>query len=349
LEKLETLHVSGTPEEIGFAIGQKDAVSIHQQILQLFEFKAAQQVYSGSNYLKGLDAAARKVFPEYVLELEGMAKGAQVDYETLLIWNCRGDLPLLEDSIPESPENVPEGCTTILYPADNGNNAIIAHNEDGPPELNGHCSWLTVHPVEGQEFSAFHYPGMLPGHTFSINAHGLVQTINNIRTDDLQSGVPRHFICRAILDCKTMQEALMLLKRRDRAGGFHHSLGQPSGPSLLSVEAPPSGCVVNKIDSPTTHANHLLDEEFYGVSQTVTASSEFRQQMSEKLLSESTSADAKSILFHHRSKGLSIYRRPNDGVDDYAFTLATAVFEISAESVSWQIHLNKNTTPTLSN
>jgi hypothetical protein len=190
---------------------------------------------------------------------------------------------------------------------------------------------------------------MLPGHTFSINAHGLVQTINNIRTDDLQSGVPRHFICRAILDCKTMQEALMLLKRRDRAGGFHHSLGQPSGPSLLSVEAPPSGCVVNKIDSPTTHANHLLDEEFYGVSQTVTASSEFRQQMSEKLLSESTSADAKSILFHHRSKGLSIYRRPNDGVDDYAFTLATAVFEISAESVSWQIHLNKNTTPTLSN
>jgi delta 1-pyrroline-5-carboxylate dehydrogenase len=125
LEKLETLHVSGTPEEIGFAIGQKDAVSIHQQILQLFEFKAAQQVYSGSNYLKGLDAAARKVFPEYVLELEGMAKGAQVDYETLLIWNCRGDLPLLEDSIPESPENVPEGCTTILYPADNGNNAII--------------------------------------------------------------------------------------------------------------------------------------------------------------------------------------------------------------------------------
>ena len=62
-----------------------------------------------------LDAAARSVFPEYVLKLEGMARGTQVEYETLLVWNCRGDLPLYGDAIPESAKHSPEGCTTLLY------------------------------------------------------------------------------------------------------------------------------------------------------------------------------------------------------------------------------------------
>ena len=137
-----------------------------------------------------LDAAARSVFPEYVLELEGMGRGAQVEYETLLVWNCRGDLPLSDDAIPESAKHSPEGCTTLLYPAAKSSVAVIAHNEDGPPELDGHCSWFSVRQENGSKFSTFHYPGMLPGHTFSVNSHGLVQTINNIRVDDLQSGIP---------------------------------------------------------------------------------------------------------------------------------------------------------------
>jgi len=85
-----------------------------------------------------LDAAARSVFPEYVLELEGMARGAQVEYETLLIWNCHGDLPLADDKIQESAKHSPEGCTTLLYPAAKSSVAVIAHNEDG------HQNWMDI-------------------------------------------------------------------------------------------------------------------------------------------------------------------------------------------------------------
>ena len=349
LNKLETLEVSGTPEEIGFAVGKNMADSIRETVLPLAEFQQSQRNWKGSSYLKKLDEAARNVFPTYVLELEGMAQGAQVDYESLLIWNCRGDLPLLAGANPESAEHAPEGCTTLLYPSAEDADALIAHNEDGPPELDGHCRWLTVTQANGTKFSTFHYPGMLPGHTFSVNSHGLVQTINNIRVDDLQSGIPRHFICRAILDCNTLEEALVHLQRPDRAGGFHHSLGQPSRNNLLSVEAPASACVVKKISRPASHANHLLDEKFSGLSQTITDSSAFRQSMSEKLISESTSPDPKSILFHQPSQGLSIFRRPKDGADDYAFTLATGISRISASGVKWQIHLNKNELPALAN
>jgi len=83
---------------------------------------------------------ARYVFTKYVLELEGMSRVAQVEYETLLIWKCCGDLPLPDDAIPESAKHSQEGSTTLLYPAAKSSVAVIAHNEDVPPELDGHCS-----------------------------------------------------------------------------------------------------------------------------------------------------------------------------------------------------------------
>ena len=106
VNKLDALEVSGTPEEIGFAIGLADADSIREAVLPLTEFRNAQKFWKGSSYLKSLDVAARSVFPEYVLELEGMAGGAQVEYETLLIWNCRGDLPLPDAPQFRNPRNI---------------------------------------------------------------------------------------------------------------------------------------------------------------------------------------------------------------------------------------------------
>ena len=74
VNKLDTLEVSGTLEDIGFAIRKADAESIQEQKLQPAEFSETERTWYDSSYLKLLDAAARSVFPEYVLELEGMAR-----------------------------------------------------------------------------------------------------------------------------------------------------------------------------------------------------------------------------------------------------------------------------------
>ena len=137
---MDKLEVSVTLEDICFEIGQADADLIQKQVLQLAEFRETERTWQDSIYLKMLDAVTRSVFPEYVLELEGMGRGAHVEYETLLVWNCRGDLPLSDDAIPESVKHFPEGCTTFLYPAAKCSVAVIAHNEDGRPGLDGHCS-----------------------------------------------------------------------------------------------------------------------------------------------------------------------------------------------------------------
>ena len=62
VNKLDTLEVSGTREDIGFAIGQADADSIQKQVLQLAEFRETERTWQESIYLIMLDAATRIVF-----------------------------------------------------------------------------------------------------------------------------------------------------------------------------------------------------------------------------------------------------------------------------------------------
>ena len=49
VNKLETLEVSGIPEDIGFAIGQGDADSILKQVLQLAEFRETERTWQDSS------------------------------------------------------------------------------------------------------------------------------------------------------------------------------------------------------------------------------------------------------------------------------------------------------------
>ena len=49
---MDKLEVSGTPEDIGFAIGQADADSIQKQVLQLAEFRETERTWQDSSYFK---------------------------------------------------------------------------------------------------------------------------------------------------------------------------------------------------------------------------------------------------------------------------------------------------------
>ncbi len=245
------------------------------------------------------------------------------------MWNCRGDLRDLDPALDDG------GCTTVLLP---GDPAVIGHNEDGGETLAGLCFLCDVEPEAGPGFTAFCYPGMLPGHAFGVNRLGLVQTINNIRPHDLAVGVPRHVISRAVLDCRDLDEAVALLRRTDRAAGFHHALGQAGDKRLLSVEAPASGCAVVEALRPMAHANHLISEAYDGLAQDCQPSSHARQARADALIAAGALAagDPHAILFDRGNAALPILRNGNeDGNDGY--TLATVVFKITSRAVDWTV------------
>jgi len=331
------IEAGGDAYTFGRQIGERVGTAVKERVLGQPEFAEAAKVWKGSDHVSELSRLARTAFPRYHRELEGMAAGAGVDLEDLLIWNFRGDLRFRPGRSPAATAELADGCTTVMIPGDDKRPGIIAHNEDGAPELDGGCFWLSAEPDDGLAFEAYLYPGMLPGNAFAVNAAGLVQAINNIRAYDLKPGIPRHFITRAVLDCHTLDEAVAVIGREGRAGGFHHNLGQAGDRRLLSVEASASGCAVRELTVPSAHANHLMDESLVDIPQAVTDSSATRQTRADELVAEGVSeaADAEAVLADGK-----ILRRPGDGMDDYGRTLATGVFAIEAGRVHWTVHHN---------
>ncbi|MBT4888418.1 MAG: peptidase C45 [Rhodospirillales bacterium] len=337
---LKTITASGDAYSVGHMIGAAVAQSVHHMTVHNEEFLAVEQRWSGTLYIDQLIAAARQAFPQYVRELEGMADGMGIAFERAFLWNCRGDLRWPDDISPAVAAGLGEGCTTLIMPATGEQPAMIAHNEDGSADFHGHCVWISANPDYGPGFESYLYPGMMPGHTMGANRAGIVQTINNIRVHDLKPGVPRHFICRAILDCTTMDEACDLLKSDNRASGFHHNLGSAQEGLPASVEAPASGCIIKTVEaSPSAHANHLITPEFKNTNQEISRSSMVRQERADNLLKEGALGDGEPcrILFE-TLPGHEILRSPGDTGDDYGKTLGTGVFELDKNRLSIVIH-----------
>ena len=337
---IPSFEVSGSPYEIGHELGRRGAAGFRDRVRRLERFRALQRDWGGSDRLRQIEACARAALPRYVAEIEGIADGAEAPFADIFLWNCRGDFPGGGDQAGHADP----GCTSVMIAGD-GRPNVIAHNEDDDALLDGACFWVTVRPRDGLSFTSFYSPGLLPGHTFGFNERGLVQTINHVRPFDQKVGVPRGIVCRAVLGSATLDEALAVLCRDDRAGGFHHNLGQVGDRRLLSVEAPASGCAAREIDGIGVHANHLLHPDFARLRQEVAPSSARRQTRAEELAAEVLRVrDPLMVLGDDDGDGLPICRKGTYDTDP-GFTLATAVFEIEAQNLAWRVHAHPGESP----
>ncbi|TIU31017.1 MAG: peptidase C45, partial [Mesorhizobium sp.] len=270
----------------------------------------------------------RERFPRYWAELQGLAAGLELGFDDVFLWNCRGDIWAM----------APDGCTTVQLP---GSPHVIGHNEDGDPDFAGHCALAHVASAGGTPFTAFVYPGSVPGHTFAATSKGLVQTVNNIRPLAGGAGAPRMVLARAILDTSDLDAAVALLRSAPRAGAFHLTLAQSGDERLLSVEFTAQAVSVDSVDAARVHSNHLIHADTGRVSQIVTGSSGVRQRRGELLLGQTLDTDpqgrALGILWDAADPELPIYRTdPADS--DVENTLASAVFRVGADKVEWAVY-----------
>ncbi|RUV24687.1 carcinine hydrolase/isopenicillin-N N-acyltransferase family protein, partial [Mesorhizobium sp. M5C.F.Ca.IN.020.32.2.1] len=135
-----------------------------------------------------------------------------------------------------------------------------------------------------------------------------------------------------------------ILKRKDRASGFHHNLGEAKTRRLLSVEAPASGFAVREAVSPRAHANHLIFSDFDGQEQTITQSSRNRQAAADRMIAEGALADGpEAVLFDETAP---IYCDKSQH-HDVAQTLAIGVFTLFPDRVEWIVHAAPNALGTL--
>lgn len=319
---LAFLEASGSPHEIGAALGRFGRRAVHEHLVQTRAW-AAIVAHGRDARMRTMAARVEARFPRCFAELRGLAEGLGLPFDDVFAWNSRGDILAA----------APDGCTTVQLP---GARRVIAHNEDGDPGLRGSCAILYAMPTDGIAFTAFVYPGSLPGHAFAANDAGLVQTVNNIRSLDLGDGVPRMVLTRALLGCGSLDDAVATLRNTPRAGSFHLTLAQAGDPRLLGIEFTARTCSVREITAPAVHANHLVHPEMADERQIITASSGSRQRRADVLLGAGI-ADPLAILRDTGGPGLPI-RRDDPGDPDNENTLATAVFTLDRERLDWAIY-----------
>ncbi|MGM0639166.1 MAG: C45 family autoproteolytic acyltransferase/hydrolase [Pseudomonadota bacterium] len=316
--RLGWLEAAGGHREIGLALGRQGRRAVHERLMATplwQEVTAVRHV----PLVRHLLAATTERFPWVAEELTGLAEGLGLPLEMVAAWNCRGDLLA----------SVPDGCTTLVLP---GKAPQIAHNEDGLPCLDGACFLAQLRPAGQPALLTFCYPGSLPGHTFSLNAAGLVVTINNLRLTGVTPELPRMVLSRALLAQRDLAAALALLEATPRGAGFHYTLAQAGHAELLSVEVGGGGFSCRRLSAPALHANHGLDLD---LPQVITDSSWDRQCRGEALIAAGE-RDPLALLGDTGGPGLPICRRAPDDPDEEN-TLATALFRLTPEGVAWQV------------
>lgn len=322
---LSFIELEGTPYEIGAQLGRQARDIVNSYLIRTHAWASVMAFRRDSRILAAKTLVETR-FPRYWQELRGLADGLALPFDDVFAWNNRGDVWAM----------APDGCTTVQMP---GSPHVLAHNEDGHAGLRSGCALALIRSEGGKAFTAFVYPASLPGHTFAVTEAGLVQTVNNIRSQRAGDGLPRMVLTRAVLDCADMDEAVALITDAQRAGAFHLSLARAGDPRLLSVEFTHSRCSVEPLSRPRCHANHLIHPDTQGEEQVVTDSSRARQARGEELIGrlQRPDLDPLAILWDRASAALPVYREQPDDPDDEN-TLATAVFEIGADRISWRVY-----------
>lgn len=225
--------VQGTHYEIGRQIGQKLGRTIrefHAEHEAISKYAAYCETTIGRGFFNSLLEACELRYPQYLDELRGIADETGMSFERLFLSNLRHEV----QREVEEPEE--DGCSSIIV--NNDGHIIIGHNEDGNPIYGkyGYLLEVTITaPGQEEHFTAFSYPGILPGNAISTNKQGLVFTGNYIEQRDVAlNKIPWTFCCRAMLASRDIDEVCKIW--RDASHGISLNIGDARSQKVYNIE-----------------------------------------------------------------------------------------------------------------
>ena len=323
----------GTPRERGRIHGAGARRRVAHSVAtyaRLFAFcgidwREAQRL--GAGYRESIGALGARLLEE----IEGIAEGSGRQVNEILALNARTEI--LPPSFPGEPHprwgeidagnrasGVPDWgeCTAIAVPrnASSTRGSLLAQNWDWLGAQRGALVMLRVRQSDGPACLTLTEAGMLA--KIGFNEHGFGVCLNILRSssDGQHTGTPVHPLLRALLDCRSVDEAI----------GFARGLAFGASSNVLCADA--SGAAANLEFSPAglqvvlgegaalCHTNHFLSEEGErGQNALAPSLSSVPRLMRARELVDGRSsigvADLKQVLRDESDGLLSICRRPD--------------------------------------
>jgi hypothetical protein len=262
-EGLEEVTLEGGPAARGLQHGEMLRPKIHQlldrwdealrRVYRIDRGRYVERFYAETKFEQALKTHA----PTVLEEIAGIAKGAAVDYRTLLAWQHINEEFWLALPPPAAPQG--EACSTMalgpvgLQPALIGQNLDLDHYMDGYQILLRY----SCDNSDGR-ILAPSVPGMISLN--GMNSHGFAvcdNALTKLRAD--VAGVPIFAIYRLLLESRSLAEAVATIDRLPHASGLNWVMGDPRGVAMYERSA--SEVVKYGPDDPTQpvyHTNHPL-------------------------------------------------------------------------------------------
>ena len=253
------IEVSGTHREMGRQIGEAARHQVQNSVAN-----ARILINAAYNSLEltweGAKIQARKYLPfaeerytQYVDEMRGIAEGANVDFDDVMVLNAM-------EAVTTDALHLTR-CTSMSVNEERttDGHVLAAHNEDWIPEDEGDVLVISAKPDKEPPFLAMTYGGLLPNVGF--NAYGIAQLIDSVYPADSRIGIPRLVVARAVLSSKRISGAIGRTLVQHRAAGYNHLLVHESG-EMYSIEVSARKFeILYAHDGYMVHTNHYLDPQ----------------------------------------------------------------------------------------
>ncbi|MFZ2206686.1 MAG: C45 family peptidase [Microgenomates group bacterium] len=280
-------------------------------------------------------AATQKYFPYLIEEMRGLADGIGMPLERVWAFNCRDEI--------EGTYN--EKCSSVFIKT--GSGWIVGHNEDdywrGFQESMMRTYYFMVSKsISGNNMTYLACPFMIGGETVSMNSSGIIQTINTLHHANIQVGVPKNIIARAIAGADSIEAIRTIFDTTRRASGYCHTLLVKN--NLYCIESNAQQFEFIQTSNRFVHTNHYLGS--LSISEDNSEKNLTIQRcaaIKDAIVTTETVEELKKVLLFNTKSDSSIYRE-GDGVITMATTVITPDMntiqitnENKGEETNWRI------------
>jgi isopenicillin-N N-acyltransferase-like protein len=250
--------------------------------------------------------AASALFPDLVLEIEGMARGSGASFWELFSVNAFEEL---EPELVTSGTSL-ERCTAFVASGEDG--PMLGHNEQWYAGDTGNVAVIVARPDDGEAFVSPTVVTCLPA--VGLNRSGVGQAIMSLVANDDRVGVPRVLVSRSSLQATSVGDGLRRATPSHRAGGYAHLFASRGG-DCATVE---TSATRHAVVAGPIHTNHYLDPELAASAPAPTSSSARRFGRATELFEAEAPTSprrAMEVLADHTGGPDAIcpHPRPDDG------------------------------------
>lgn len=337
--------VSGTPEARGRSYGQQAAdrvrksAAMYGQTLVGLGYDAMARTQLIAHFAREIENFA----PHYLEEMRGIAAGADVPFEDIVMVNARTEVVAKARAEKKKAAELEpgDGCTgALILPTRSANgNLIHGQNWDWRAECAETAIVLRVKNDNGPDILTFVEAGGLA--RSGLNSAGVSITANYLESDRdfRQLGVPLSLIRRKVLEQQHFALAIKAVATTPKSCSNNIMLGMAAGFGVdyecTTDEAFP---IYPGNDDLIVHANHWVSEVALGklrdTGRASTPESAYRDWRVRRLLNEKTQLtreDLKRALFDDFGSPYSVCRPPRPGShDNLSATVAMVVMEPAA-------------------